>query len=154
MTTDRDRDDRGRARNARPRDSTGRLLPADADGVAPIDEVTRSPAEALALAEDLINEGRPFAAHEVLEGPWKQAPEEERDFWQGLAQIAVGLTHAQRGNASGAVALLERAGDRLAGYAGTRRHGVDVDGVRRQAREFSEQIEQHGLPIPVHITWR
>jgi hypothetical protein len=42
----------------------------------------------------------PFAAHEVLEARWKAGPDEERDLWQGLAQICVGLTHAARGNSS------------------------------------------------------
>ena len=154
MTTGRDRDDRGRPRNARPRDATGRPLPPEADGVAPVDEVTRAPAEALATAQALINDGRPFAAHEVLEGAWKQAPQAERDFWQGLAQIAVGLTHAQRGNAGGAIALLERAGERLARYAGSTPYDVDVDGVRRQARERAARIEQQGLPITIEVTFR
>ncbi|MEW1808906.1 DUF309 domain-containing protein [Pseudarthrobacter sp. NPDC080039] len=38
--------------------------------------------------------GRPFAAHEVLEARWKAGPAMERDLWQGLAQICVGLAHA------------------------------------------------------------
>ncbi len=56
----------------------------------------------------------------------------ERDLWQGLAQLAVGLTHALRGNARGAVTLLRRGGARLAGYAGTSPHGIDVDGSPRR----------------------
>ncbi|WP_211882206.1 DUF309 domain-containing protein, partial [Pseudarthrobacter albicanus] len=44
----------------------------------------------------------PFAAHEVLEARWKAGPAEERNLWQGLAQICVGLTHAARGNSVGA----------------------------------------------------
>ena len=51
----------------------------------------RSPSAEMLLA------GRPFHAHEVLEAFWKAAPPAERDFWQGLAQLAVGLTHARRG---------------------------------------------------------
>ena len=56
---------------------------------------------------------RPFHAHEVLEAAWKSGPAQERDLWQGLAQIAVGLTHARRGNARGAVALLRRGAERV-----------------------------------------
>ena len=154
MSTDRDRDAEGRPRNARPRDATGRPLPANGEGIAPVDEVTRTPPEALATAEALIAQGRPFAAHEVLEGAWKEAPEAERDFWQGLAQVAVGLTHAQRGNAGGAVALLERACERLTSYAGTKPYDVDVDGVRRRAHELAETIKKQGLPVPLEITLR
>jgi predicted metal-dependent hydrolase len=116
--------------------------------------VTRSPAEALDLAEALIQDGRPFAAHEVLEGPWKQAPEAERDFWQGLAQITVGLTHAQRGNATGAAALLQRGCERLEPYAGTSPYDVNVDEVRRITRELAHRIERDGLPVPPTIRFK
>jgi hypothetical protein len=154
VSGDRDRDARGRPRNARPRDATGRPVPPGGDGVEPIDEVTRSPAEALEVADALIEKGRPFAAHEVLEGAWKQAPEAERDFWQGLAQITVGLTHAQRGNASGAAALLHRGCERLEPYAGTTPYGVDVDEVRRVTRELAQRIESQGLLVPLTVTLR
>src|SRR4051812_22277156 len=137
MNTDGDNAPRGR-------DITGRPLPRDEVGVEPIADEPRTAADALALAESLISEGRPFAAHEGLEGAWKAAPDDERDLWQGLAQVAVGLTHAQRGNATGAVALLTRAGERLAAYAATTPHDVDVDRVRRTAAELAAAISRDG----------
>jgi hypothetical protein len=70
-------------------------------------------AEAAVLADRLLRDGRPFHAHEVLEAAWKSGPAGQRDLWQGLAQIAVGLTHARRGNARGAVALLRRGAERV-----------------------------------------
>jgi hypothetical protein len=69
------------------------------------------PAQALAEAERLLAAGEPFAAHDVLEGIWKSQRAVKADDtarWHGLAQIAVGLTHLQRGNAVGAARLLER----------------------------------------------
>ncbi|WP_261993079.1 DUF309 domain-containing protein, partial [Streptomyces sp. adm13(2018)] len=42
----------------------------------------------------LLDAGMPFHAHEVFEDAWKSGPASERDLWQGLAQLAVGLTHA------------------------------------------------------------
>ena len=116
-TAGMDRDADGRARNARPRDVLGRPLARTAAGQQPVaDDAALPPAQALAAAQDLLDAGQPFHAHEVLEAAWKAAPPAERDLWQGLAQIAVGLTHALRGNARGAVALLRRGADRLAGY--------------------------------------
>ena len=114
------------------------------------DDLTLPPAEALALAQRLIDSGRPFGAHEVLEASWKSAPPDERDLWQGLAQIAVGLTHAQRGNARGAAALLRRGAGKMAGYppggpagaAGP--HGIDVPGVVTAARALADRIERDG----------
>lgn len=48
--------------------------------------------ETLRKARELIDAGRPFAAHEVLEARWKAGPAEEADLWQGLAQVCVALT--------------------------------------------------------------
>ena len=73
-----------------------------------------SPLETLAYAQDLLDRGLAFNAHEVLEAAWKNRPDDERMLWQGLAQLAVGITHVQRGNVKGAISLLRRASNRLA----------------------------------------
>jgi uncharacterized protein len=143
---DRDRDQAGRARNARPRDALGRPLARTADGepVLPDDaEFTQD--RALVMAQRLLDEGRPFHAHEVLEAAWKNAEPGERDLWQGLTQLAVGLTHALRGNATGAVVLLRRGRDRLGGYPDPGPHGVDVGGLIRAATALTDRIEAGGL---------
>jgi len=145
-STDRDRDPSGRARNARPHDSLGRPLPRTvASQPAVADDAALPSAEALAAAQDLLDAGRPFHAHEVLEAAWKAAPTAERDLWQGLAQIAVGLTHALRGNARGASALLRRGSDRLDGYASPGPYDVDIDGIRQTCRALATRIEATGL---------
>jgi uncharacterized protein len=142
----RDRDSAGRARNARPRDGLGRPLPRGAPGDERIpDDLLLAPAEALELAQELLDAGRPFHAHEVLEASWKAAPAAERDLWQGLAQIAVGLTHARRGNARGAVALLRRGGQRVSGYTGAAPYGIDAAGICRAASELADRIDGEGL---------
>jgi hypothetical protein len=142
----RDRDAAGRARNARPRDALGRPLPRGAAGDERIpDDLALPPAQALRLAQQLLDEGRPFHAHEVLEASWKTALPAERDLWQGLAQIAVGLTHARRGNARGAAALLRRGGERVAGYAGSAPHDIDAATICQVAREAAARIEREGV---------
>lgn len=111
----RDRDEEGRARSARPRDGLGRPLPYGAEGVPRQPEgVVRDPGATLREAQRLLDAGMPFHAHEVFEDAWKSGPEADRDLWQGLAQLAVGLTHAARGNAAGGARLLRRGADRLA----------------------------------------
>src|SRR5687768_11138319 len=110
----RDRDAAGRPRNARPRDGLGRPLPKGMAGVPTTPDVLiLPPAEALREAQRLLDGGRPFHAHEVLEGAWKASAAPEREFWRGMAQLAVGLTHARRGNSAGAARLLQRAADRI-----------------------------------------
>ena len=81
----------------------------------------------------------------MLEASWKAAEPAERDLWQGLAQVAVGLTHAQRGNASGAAALLRRGAGAVSGYAGDPPHGIDAAGIVRSADYLADRIERDGL---------
>jgi hypothetical protein len=71
-----------------------------------------------------------------LEARWKAGPDAERDLWQGLAQICVGLTHAARGNSVGAERLLQRGADRLVEYdAGNgSTYGLDLTAVIACAR--------------------
>jgi hypothetical protein len=135
-SADRDRDAAGRARNARPRDALGRPLPYGVPGEERAPEgVIRTPEASLTEAQALLDAGRPFHAHEVLEDAWKSAPKPERQLWRGLAQIAVGLTHAARGNATGAATLIQRGTANLAPYAADPPHGVAVDPLVRWAAD-------------------
>lgn len=121
----RDRDATGRARNARPRDAYGRPLPHGAEGVERVpDDYAPTAEQAIADGSEMLRLDRPFHAHEIFEGRWKCCPPAERELWQGLAQICVGLTHLQRGNARGAQTLLERGAGRLASIDG-RPYGID-----------------------------
>jgi uncharacterized protein len=159
--TERDRDPAGRARNARPRDALGRPLPRSADQDVPRipDDLVISPAEAAALGGRLLAEGQPFHAHEVFEAAWKSVPGPDRELWRGLAQVAVGLTHARRGNARGATALLRRGAGHVADFAdagfadtgfadtGFASAGGEVDAgfVADQAASLALRIERDGL---------
>jgi hypothetical protein len=131
MSDQRDRDPDGRARQARPRDALGRPLPYGATGVEPISEELLPPDETISVARQLIDDDRPFAAHEVFEVRWKTGPPEERELWQGLAQICVGLTHHARGNQTGAERLVERGAERLLRYsiADAHPYGLDLDAI-------------------------
>jgi hypothetical protein len=91
--------------------------------------IVRAPADTLVEAQRLLDGGRPFHAHEVLEDAWKSAPEPERELWRGLAQLAVGMTHAARGNEAGATALLRRGAENIAPYRQNAPHGIDVAGM-------------------------
>ncbi|GHE48498.1 hypothetical protein GCM10018785_17600 [Streptomyces longispororuber] len=151
---DRDRDADGRARNARPRDGLGRPLPYGADGVERQPEgVVRTPEETVAEAQALLDAGRPFHAHEVFEDAWKSGPEEERGLWRGLAQLAVGLTHAARGNTKGGARLLLRGAGAVSAWTGEtgreRPYGIGVPELARWARALAERVEGDGAPLGV-----
>ncbi|MFC4949648.1 DUF309 domain-containing protein [Pseudonocardia sp. GCM10023141] len=142
----RDRDPAGRARNARPRDAAGRPLPRGAaSGLERVpDDLVLTADESVTEAQRLLDTDLPFSAHEVLEGAWKAAPEYDKPCWRALAQLAVGLTHAQRGNARGAVSLLERAADGLRRWAGDYPAGVDGVAVANAADALVARIADGG----------
>jgi len=151
----RDRDPAGRPRNARPRDGLGRPLDRGESGDGPPripDDLVIAWLDAARLADRLLRDGRPFHAHEVLEAAWKSGPPDERDLWQGLAQIAVGLTHARRGNARGAAALLRRGAERTRGYLAVtpgpgdgRPYGMKLAAFLAAADDLAARIERDGL---------
>ncbi|MFC9855705.1 DUF309 domain-containing protein [Streptomyces prasinus] len=149
----RDRDGDGRARSARPRDGLGRPLPYGTRGVPRQPEgVVRPPLESVAEAQRLLDEGKPFHAHEVFEDAWKSGPEEERELWRGLAQLAVGLTHTARGNTTGGARLLRRgagsAEEWAAGAGEPRPYGIDLGGVVAWARGLAAEVERgDGVPV-------
>ena len=117
--SERDRDAHGRARQARPRDRLGRPLPYGSVGVEPVSEEPLPPLDTISAAHELLALGRSFSAHEVYEARWKAGPASERELWQGLAQLCVGITHAERSNRIGALRLIGRARRRLETYAAT-----------------------------------
>jgi hypothetical protein len=149
---DRDRNAEGRAENARPRDRYGRPLPRAAENEMTArlqpDDVVDTVVEALHHAAGLFDARRFFEAHEFLEWIWKsdEVPEDDREFWKGVTQVAVGFTHCQRGNAKGAVTLLERACRYLAPYP-PRYHGVDADTLADGARRVAAEVRRNG-PSP------
>ncbi|MER6128027.1 DUF309 domain-containing protein [Streptomyces sp. NPDC001795] len=145
---ERDRDPEGRARSARPRDGLGRPLPYGSEGVARQPEgVLRSPEDTVAEAQALLDAGKPFHAHEVFEDAWKSGPDEERALWRGLAQLAVGLTHAARGNATGGARLLRRGAgaveEWMAAAGQDRPYGMEVAEVVVWARELASVVERN-----------
>jgi predicted metal-dependent hydrolase len=103
----------------------------------------------MGLAEgiSLIRSGEYFEAHEELEGEWRVAPEEERDFLQGLVHVAVAWHHARRGNRPGCERQLEKAARRLVGYVPEHR-GVDVARVLRGVDDARARAARGDLALP------
>ena len=100
-----------------------------------------------------FNAGRFFEAHEMWEFGWHPAPEPERDFWQGLIQVAVGFTHFQRGNMTGSTTLLDRGATKLENY-GRVHDQIPVAQIASAARAAIQEIERlgpEGSPTPPYI---
>ena len=140
--SERDRDESGRPRSTRSRDAVGRPLPRGSEGIPRIpDDLELSPLETLAYAQDLLERGLAFNAHEVLEAAWKNGPDDERMLWQGLAQLAVGITHVQRGNVKGAISLLRRASNRLAHNHRPAPYAIDAASLVSYADALIDDLE-------------
>jgi hypothetical protein len=115
------------------------------------DELDLPPDEALDYAQRLLDEGRPFGAHEVLEAVWKAATQpDEEALWRALAQIAVGVTHLERGNPTGARRLLERGAAGLGSYGGTTPHAIAVDRLVGESEDLVARLAAGETP-PVPI---
>ncbi|MFI6043321.1 DUF309 domain-containing protein [Nocardia sp. NPDC051321] len=156
---DRDRDDAGRALNSRPRDRLGRPLPFGSVGVARIpDDLNLPPQQTLAFAQQLLDDGLAFNAHEVLEAAWKNGPFAERMLWQALAQLAVGVTHIQRGNPKGARTLLTRAITRLTEYqpedGAQPPYGIDRAGLIAHSQALLDALAAQAPISPTELTPR
>lgn len=78
----------------------------------------------------LFDEADYFLSHETLEEYWVEAPTDERDFFQGLINLAVGLHHYQKGNLRGMELQFGKAASRLDAYPGEYL-GVDLVAVRK-----------------------
>src|SRR5579864_364285 len=92
---------------------------------------------------DHIRAGRYFEAHEELEVVWREAPAEERDFYQGLVHVAVAWYQAGRGNRVGTERQLDKALRRLEPYEPAHR-GVDVAALRLQLAKLRETLDLRG----------
>ena len=87
---------------------------------------------------ELFNAREYWESHEVLEGPWREGGS---DFYQGLILYASAFVHAQRGNAHGVSAQLDKAERKLAGYRPCYL-GVDVDALLAHAARCREIVDR------------
>lgn len=99
----------------------------------------------------LFNAGEFFDAHEVWEDAWRAAPAEEKQFLQGLIQIAVALHHHSRGNLAGASSLLARAHRNLMKYPDSY-GGVNLAEVRAAIAGCERALGSGAVVTPFRIS--
>lgn len=93
----------------------------------------------------LFNGARYWHAHEAWETLWRAAPERERDFYQGLIQVAAGLLHLQRRNVRGARNQLAAGLAKLRPYQPTYR-GIFVNELVGKGERMLGDLEQGLVP--------
>ena len=101
----------------------------------------------------LFNQEKFFEAHEVLEALWLETKGGERNFYQGLIQLAASLVHfhmrrsrsaasLQKGNLTGARELFRTASAYLKPYL-PQHEGVDLARTLRDFRVFLDAWSGH-----------
>jgi predicted metal-dependent hydrolase len=93
----------------------------------------------------LFNGARYWHAHEEWETLWRAAPDAERDFYQGLIQVAAGLLHLERKNRRGARTKLAEGLAKLRPYQPAHQ-GVFVNELIGEARRILDDLEAGYLP--------
>ena len=93
----------------------------------------------------LFNGLRYWHAHEAWETLWRAASDEDRDFYQGLIQIAAGLLHLQRRNARGARNKLAEGLAKLAKYEPAHR-GIVVNELVAKGHLILDDLDEGLVP--------
>jgi predicted metal-dependent hydrolase len=93
----------------------------------------------------LFNGARYWHAHEAWETLWRAAEDEDRDFYQGLIQIAAGLLHLQRRNTRGARNKLSEGLVKLRSYEPAHR-GIFVNELIGAANRILGQLAAGYMP--------
>ncbi len=91
------------------------------------------------LAE--FNQGNFYACHDTLEAIWMEAEPSERNFYQGILQIAVACYHLENANWHGAVILLGEGTYRLRAYLPTHA-GLQLDRFHATSCQLLQELQQ------------
>jgi predicted metal-dependent hydrolase len=103
-------------------------------------ETAISPQQRLREGIGLFNRGEFFECHEILEAAWLEAAGAEKNFLQGLIQVAVSFYHLRRGNFTGSSRLLRAGLEKLSDGA-AQPHPVDIAALLRILKPLPDQIE-------------
>lgn len=95
----------------------------------------------LSDAAELFNRKQYFECHEILEDEWSGALGAEKQFLQGLIQLAVGMYHAVAGNYKGAVNVLEKGLGRIEPFL-PEKDGLDLVGLSAASEKALEKARR------------
>lgn len=90
-----------------------------------------------------FNAGQYFEQHETLELVWRAELRPIRDLYRGVLQIGVACLQVERGNAVGALKMIDRAEKWLQPFRPACQ-GLDVDRLLEDAARLREEIARRG----------
>lgn len=102
-----------------------------------------NPPETFWLAIDQFNQRDFYACHDTLEAIWLEADPDDKAFYQGILQIAVGLYHLSHLNWRGAAILLGEGLNRLAKYEPDE-GGIAIDALSESAAVILQAVQRAG----------
>ncbi len=94
-------------------------------------------------ALDQFNRHWYFESHETLEDLWMVTPLPERQFFQGIIQLAAAFVHFARGEYPGIFKLLDAAEEKIGPFA-PERFGVDTTALLEDVRGIRAEIAALG----------
>lgn len=97
----------------------------------------------LTEAIELFNRQEFYACHDALEAIWNDSIEPEKNFYQGILQIGVGLYHLSNHNWRGAAILLGEGIGRLRFYQPTHEN-IDVAKLIGESAVILQKVQQSG----------
>lgn len=90
-----------------------------------------------------FNAGQYFEQHETLELVWRAELRPVRDLYRGVLQIGVGCLQVERGNAIGALKMIDRAVKWLQPFRPACQ-GIEVDRLLEDTARLRDEIERRG----------
>ncbi len=88
-----------------------------------------------------FNQEQFYACHDTLEALWMEASEPDKQFYQGILQIAVGCYHLSNYNWRGAVILLGEGSKRLTDYQPCY-ESIDIDRLLAESIELLQALQK------------
>jgi uncharacterized protein len=98
---------------------------------------------------EAFNSSRFFEAHELWEDLWRETPEPDKKFLQGLIQVAAAFHHHSRANLLGTQRQLQRALSKLDAFPEA--YGdLEIEPLRRAVRDWLTAIASKDVPHGLH----
>lgn len=109
--------------------------------------------EAFWLGVEQFNQRQFYDCHDTLEAIWTEAETSDKNFYQGILQVAVALYHLRNLNWQGAVVLMGEGVNRLRAYQ-PEHYTIDVEQFLADTVALLRDIQQAGPEAVAAIAQR
>jgi uncharacterized protein len=92
-----------------------------------------------------FNSSRFFEAHELWEDLWRETPQPNKRYLQGLIQVAAAFHHHSRANLKGTRKLLQEALLKLDAFPETH-CGLEIEPLRAAVRQWLAALSSGNIP--------